>query len=186
MGMAQSVIRWTADLLESLPDDGNRYEVIDGELFVTPAPSELHQDVVVELLVLLREYTRSIGLKTLTAPFAVKFSNAREVQPDLLVVPARFDDKKRPFGERGELFLVVEVLSRTTSWRDRGIKRQVYQEQGVPEYWMIDCRERTLVRWRTRGTEYEVFTDTLSWQPVAGAAPLTIDLAALFRAVHGE
>jgi Uma2 family endonuclease len=116
----------------------------------------------------------------------VKFSNAREVQPDLLVVPARFDGRKRPFAKRGELLLVVEVLSRTTSSRDRGIKRQVYREQGVPEYWMIDAPERTLVRWRAQGTEYEVLADTLTWQPVAGANPLTIDLAALFRTVHGE
>ena len=186
MGMAQSLIRWTADLLESLPDDGNRYEVIDGELFVTPAPSETHQDVVMELAVLLREYTRAIGLKTIAAPFAVKFSKTREVQPDLLVVPARVGDAKRPFGKRGELPLVVEVLSRTTSWRDHGIKQRVYQEQGVPEYWIINARERTVDRWRPSDTAPEVLTDTLSWQPVAGADPLTLDLAALFRTVHGE
>ncbi len=186
MGMAQSIIRWTADLLESLPDDGNRYEVIDGELFVTPAPSELHQDVVAELTARMRDYVRGVGLKAIFAPFAVKFSKAREVQPDLLVVPARFDDKKRPFGKRGELLLVVEVLSRTTSWRDHGIKRRVYQQQGVPEYWIIDARERTVERWRTKDTDSEVLTETLTWQPVAGADPLTIDLTALFRTVHGE
>ncbi len=186
MGMAQSIIRWTADLLESLPDDGNRYEVIDGELFVTPAPSETHQDVIMELALLLREYTRGIGLKTIVAPFAVKFSRAREVQPDLLVVPGRFGDVKRPFGKRGELLLVVEVLSRTTSWRDHGIKRRVYQQQRVPEYWIVDARERSVERWRTKNTDSEVLTDTLTWQPIAGVDPLTIDLAALFRSVHGE
>ncbi len=186
MGMAQSLIRWTADLLESLPDDGNRYEVIDGELFVTPAPSETHQDVVLELAVLLREYTRAIGLKTIAAPFAVKFSKAREVQPDLLVVPARFGDTKRQFGKRGELSLVVEVLSRTTSWRDHGIKRRVYQQQRVPEYWIVDARDRSVERWRMKDTDSEVLTDTLTWQPVASADPLSIDLVALFRTVHGE
>jgi Uma2 family endonuclease len=186
MGMAQSLIRWTADLLESLPDDGNRYEVIDGELFVTPAPSRSHQTVVLELAVLLREYSRALGMQVLVAPFAVKFSREREVQPDILVVPAAGGDASIAFDSPGVLHLVIEVLSRTTSWRDRGIKRRLYQEQGVPEYWIIDARERTVERWRTKETAAEVFTDTLSWQPVAGADPLTIDLAALFRTVHGE
>ena len=186
MGMAQSTIRWTADLLESLPDDGNRYEVIDGELFVTPAPSRSHQTVVVELVVLLREYTRALGMQVLVAPFAVKFSRQREVQPDILVVPAAGGDASIAFDSPGVLRLVIEVLSRTTSWRDHGIKRRLYQEQGVPEYWIIDARERSVERWRTHDIDSEVLSSTLIWQPVAAADPLTIDLASLFRTVHGE
>ena len=186
MGMAQQLFRWTAELLDRLPDDGNRYEVIDGELFVTRAPSEPHQDVVLELAVRLREYCGPVGFKTLVAPFAVKFSNAREVQPDLIVVPMRYGEKERPFDQPNELILVVEVLSRTTSWRDHGVKRRVYQEQGVPEYWIVDWRERCVERWRAGSDAAEVLTTTLTWQPKADADPLTIDLAQFFRAVCGE
>ncbi len=186
MGMAQSRIYWTADMLDSLPDDGNRYEVIDGELYMTPAPSETHQDAIRVLLMLIHEYCTSIGLKPIFAPFAVKFSNAREVQPDMIVVPEHPGSDTRQFDQIGALSLVVEVLSKSTGYRDRGIKRDVYRQQGVPEYWIINPKVRTVEQWRAGSESAELCEGALSWQPVASHPALMIDIARYFRAVHGE
>jgi Uma2 family endonuclease len=115
----------------------------------------------------------------------IRFSNAREVQPDIIAVPSRVGDIRRPFDKAGELLLVVEVLSRTTGWRDRGLKRTAYMEQGVSEYWIVDAQERSATCLRGDYTSPEVVTDTLRWQPKPKHEALAIDLEALFRAVHG-
>src|SRR4051812_32345936 len=88
MGMPSLRRQWTADDLDELPDDGNRYEVIDGELFVTPAPTWRHQDAVVELASQLRTYLKleRVG-HALVSPADIRFSPKRAVQPDVFVTP---------------------------------------------------------------------------------------------------
>src|SRR3954469_14673547 len=111
--------RWTVDDLEDLPDDGQRYEVIDGELFVTPAPSWPHQRAVYELGRIIGDYLRGEKVGDLIiAPADVVFSPTRGVQPDLFVVP--LVDGKRPhrFEEVRRLLLAVEVLSPSTARAD--------------------------------------------------------------------
>ncbi len=93
MGMPLSRTDWTADMLDALPD-GQRYEVIDGELFVTPAPRDIHQFAIGELHLLLAPYAKLAGIDRLFAPSAVRFSDRREVQPDLLARP-RMPDGRR-------------------------------------------------------------------------------------------
>ena len=110
-----SVEDWfTADDLDSMPDDGQRYELLDGEILVTPAPRVIHQSVVTELTVLLHN-AKTAGMRVLTAPTDVRFSLKRQLQPDVLVVVDGPLDVPRI--EEPPL-LVVEVLSKTTRSRD--------------------------------------------------------------------
>ncbi len=101
----------TADDLALLPDDGNRYELIDGELFVTPAPIVLHQRAQMQLIARLLDYVTAHGMELLAAPTAVRASQWTEVQPDLLVLhrspPDVLDARWVPMPT---LALAVEIL----------------------------------------------------------------------------
>lgn len=184
MGMAASRPRWTVEMVRALPDDGNRYEIVDGELLVTPAPSLRHQDAVLELAVRLREYVREqcIG-HLIIAPADVEYDAHTMVEPDVFVVPLVRGRKPRTWQESGMLLLAVEVLSPSTARADRQIKRRVYQRHGVPEYWIVDVDARLIERWRPDDTRPEIVTDTIAWQPDPALAPLTLDLAHYFAEV---
>lgn len=187
MAMSQPERYWTADDLADLPDDGNRYEVIDGVLYVTPSPVDEHQDAADELMSLLRPYAKAVGLHVRSAPTAVGFSGAREVQPDLIVLRRIAGVTKPPaFKDVGRLELAVEVLSPSTARVDRGRKRALYQEEGVAEYWIVDTAARTVERWRHDSVEPEMLRDSLAWQPVAGRDALEIDLVEYFRQIWGD
>lgn len=187
MAMSQPAKYWTADDLVDLPDDGNRYEVIDGELFVTPTPSGRHQDVVSELILLLKPYARAVGLHLRGSPTAVKFSRRREVQPDLIVLPLMPDGGIPPeFTDVGHLVLAIEVLSPSTASLDKVQKRELYQAQGVDEYWIVDATARTVERWQPDSVVADVLRDTMTWQPVSGRDALEMDLVDLFRRAAGD
>lgn len=177
---------WTVAMVHSLPDDGNRYEVIDGMLLVSPAPAWLHQEAVGRLYVMLLSYVGGAGFHTLVAPAAVRWSPRTEAQPDVLVVPLVNARPPASFEDVGVLTLAVEVLSPSTTRADRFVKRREYQERRVAEYWIVDPVGRSMERWRPGDTRPEVLFDVLSWQPNPQVAPLVIDLAAYFRSVHGE
>jgi Uma2 family endonuclease len=139
---------WTVEAVRALADDGNRYEVIDGELFVTPAPSWTHQNAVLKMYRMLAGYLdREPYGHPMLAPADVAFSRTRSVQPDLFVVP--LVGAARPphhFDEVRRLLLVVEVLSPTTARADRVAKRVLFREEGVAEYWVIDLDARAVER----------------------------------------
>lgn len=135
MTTSYEVEEWfTADDLDSMPDDGNRYELLDGEVLVTPSPRVVHQAVQLELALLLRQALPP-GLRLLTAPMDVRFGPRRQLQPDLLVVPDEGLDAVRV---ESVPRLVVEVLSRGTRSRDLVSKRRAYEQEGVPSYWVVD------------------------------------------------
>jgi Uma2 family endonuclease len=185
MAMPTPHTDWTVEMVRALPDDGNRYEVIDGELLVSPSPSRLHQRAAGELFVILHAYLAGTDLEVLFAPFAVTWSARTEVQPDLLVAPSAHLRPLR-YGEGASVLeLVVEVLSPSSARTDRHRKRRLYQSQGVPEYWIVDPGSRLFERWRPGDEEPEVLLASLAWQPVAEREPLLIDLDAYFDAVHG-
>ncbi len=120
--------------LEDLPDDGHRYELIDGSLIVSPSPRHGHQTVVGNLHLLLRSACPA-ELQVVLAPFAVALADDTEVQPDLLVAQReRFTDKELP----GPPLLAVEVLSPSTRRVDLLLKRDRLQSAGVPSYWLVD------------------------------------------------
>ena len=184
MGMSLSRTEWTVEMLNALPDDGMRYEVIDGELLVTPAPAFVHQTAVHELALLLGPYVKAARLTLLTAPAAVTFSQRREVQPDLLVIP-RLPNGRRAsrFEDVGVLLLAVEVLSPSSLRTDRHTKRWVYQQERVAEYWIVDTDARIVERWIPDAIEPQALCNLMLWQPVLTQEPLTINLGQYFRDV---
>jgi len=186
MAMPAQPTEWTVDMVRALPDDGNRYEVIDGELFVTPAPSVFHQRAVRELLLLIDPYVRAhrIGEALMAPADVVVYGPRKFVQPDLFVVPLVNDAPMRAWTEVGRLLLAVEVLSPSTEHTDRGRKRRVYKEKGVPEYWVVDTDARTVERYRLDDS-FEILTESLEWRPDRDLPPLVIDLPACFDRVHG-
>ncbi|MBL8960401.1 MAG: Uma2 family endonuclease [Gemmatimonadetes bacterium] len=172
---------WTLEMLHALPEDGKRYELVDGQLLVSPSPSAAHQDVIGALYRVLWPWARQHGFDVYFAPLAITFSPRRELQPDLFVVP--FIDGRRTQDPKDltRLVLAIEVLSPSTARYDRVVKRPVYLEQGAAEYWIVDLDSRTVERW-LRGEERPELLDTsMSWTPPGAPAALDIDLADLFR-----
>lgn len=165
-----------------LPDDGKRYEVIDGELHVTPSPSPLHQRLSKRLQRQLEGYfeARDLG-EVFNAPLDVILSRHDIVEPDLLIVgnPAQVSQR----GIEGAPLLVVEVLSPSTLSRDRGMKAQRYAELGVAHYWILDPDARTLDCLRLEEGTYRRLVQACA--PNALHHPdwpdLAIDLDALWR-----
>lgn len=125
---------FTVDDLEAMPDDGNRYELIDGTLIVSPAPGTRHQKVVAKLLVAL-DAACPDDMHVLPAPFAIRPSTSTELQPDLVV--ARDEDlteKLLPVAP----WLAVEVLSPSSVINDLNNMKAAYERMGVPTYWVVD------------------------------------------------
>jgi Uma2 family endonuclease len=141
-------IRWQSADLELLPDNGNRYEIIDGELLVTRAPHWDHQNAILNLSVALVTWSRSTGLGRVSVTPGVIFTDDDNVIPDLVWISN--DRLARVLDESGHLLaapeLVVEVLSAGTDneRRDREVKRKLYAIRGVQEYWIIDWRRQQI------------------------------------------
>jgi Uma2 family endonuclease len=125
---------FTVHDLEAMPDDGRRYEIIDGMLLVTPAPGWSHQEMSAALYVTLRAACPA-ALRVLLAPFAVRTAPTNEVQPDVLV--ARYDDLTEACLPVAPV-LAAETLSRSTQLNDRNTKKAHYERLGVPSYWLLN------------------------------------------------
>ena len=181
MHMATKTAAWTADELERLPDDGNRYEVVDGELFVTPAPALVHQAVQMAFVSRLITYDPDKRIGWLfCAPADVHFDQHNQTQPDILIIPRTAGPRPRTWRSAPRPLLVVEILSPTTAWRDFGAKRDLYRRKRIPTYWIVDHEERLVHVVRT-GMPDVVARETLTWEPEGAAGALVIDLPALFR-----
>ena len=157
MAMPYPETEWTLEMVHALPDDGNRYELLDGDLLVTPAPSWDHQWVLRSLCRVIEGYVATIDtLEFLFAPAAVTFSLRRELQPDLFVFPVAPGQHATRFEDVGHLVVAVEILSPSTARIDRYRKRTVYQEERVDEYWIVDPSAPMIERWRPGDVEPEV------------------------------
>jgi len=146
--MALPQITWQD--VQQLPDDGNRYEAIEGDLHVTPAPSIRHQRISMRLVLALDELLVQPGLGELFhAPVGVEFPATEEgVQPDVVFVS---NERRGIVAEKwmmGPPDLVIEILSPTTARRDRGIKLRLYERQRVAEYWVVDPEHDAVDVWR--------------------------------------
>lgn len=188
MGMPAAVTSWTVDMLDALEDDGQRYEIIDGQLFVTPAPSDVHQLVVLELATRLSAYLRPASLaRVMTAPADVRKPDRKRnrVQPDVFVV--RLTDGKRPPYpyDLSDLLLTIEVESPGNPELDYRVKRALYLTHGVPEYWVVNAVAQIVSRFRSVDDPGEVFGQRITWHPAGMAEPLVIDLPALFADALG-
>ncbi len=177
---------WTVAKLHALPDDGNRYEIIDGVLHVTPSPAAGHQWVLLKLYDEIAPYARAIGITILLSPADIKYSERTVVQPDLFAFSNPSDTAPRTWDDVQPLLLAVEVVSPSTRRRDRGVKRELFHAEGVPEYWVLDASRRQIERWRPASTAAEVLTASLAWQPHPTHEPLIVDLVSFFRRVTGD
>ena len=142
---------------EALPADGRRYELHEGELSVTPAPSPKHQEVSLNLVVALHHHmkTRSLG-KVLNAPIDCILSDVTIVQPDIVYLENSRLPAISTRGIEGAPTLVVEILSPSTTQIDRGVKFQLYARHGVPYYWIVDHDARGIEAYRLAEGTYQL------------------------------
>ena len=183
--------RWSADeartLNEANPHNWPRYEVIDGELLVSPAPRSLHQDAVLLLARRLSDYTDRTQMgHTMIGPADIELEPDSVVSPDLFVTKLVNGRKPRNWKEVDGLWLVAEVLSPSTARYDRVIKRGYFKRNQVPEYWVVDLDARVVERWRPNDDRPEMAFGTLVWAPDPGVEPITLSLLDLFHEVYGE
>jgi Uma2 family endonuclease len=137
---ASSRVKLTYDDFVLFPDDGKRHEIIDGEHYVTPSPNTRHQQILLNLVLVIGSWleTHSMG-RIFFAPFDVIFSDFDVVEPDLLYISnQRAAEVLTDTHVRGTPELVVEVGSPGTRQRDETIKRRLYERAGVDEYWVVD------------------------------------------------
>mgnify|MGYP003576234289 CR=1 FL=1 len=185
--MAMPATHWTAEMVRALPDDGKRYEVIDGELLVTPAPSWRHQEAVLAMAMTLRPYVESYRVgRVIISPADVAFDEETLVQPDVFITPLVEGPRPREWSEVKSLLLAVEVLSPSTARADRQVKLRLFRRQRVPEYWIVDVDARLVERWPPEGGRPEILAEQLEWRLDAVLPPLVIDLPSYFREVAGE
>lgn len=169
---------YTREEVLALPDDGNRYELVHGELLVSPSPRYRHQSAVLRLATILDQYARTHKVGTpMISPADLAFGrDDLMVQPDLFVIAAP-PGATREWHDVRALLLVVEVLSPSTSRYDRFTKRRLYQELGVPLYWIIDPEEHRAEVWTPEASAPLFEAGRLTWHPDGAGAPLVIDLA---------
>lgn len=183
MAMPVVVPRYTLRDLESFPDDGSRYELLDGVLLVTPGPAPLHQLVAQRISTALAEYLRPADVARVFAPGTVEIEPGVHLEPDVLVVPA---DALRG-GLQADTrwtaihswWLAVEVSGKGSTPYDRDYKTPAYLALGVREVWRVDLTGRVVFVSRPDARE-EGSTDRIVWQPPEMNAPLTLSVPALF------
>ena len=173
---------WTYSDYASLPDDGQKYEVIDGEVYVTPAPTLTHQDIIGRLYRILIDYVEEHQLGRVFFDVDLLFVSGQFLRPDLVYVPA---ERSQALGDRGVEVtpgLVVEVLSPGSRQTDRVKKPPRYRDFGVPEYWVVDPVTRVVEVYALARemTTPEKFADVFEFQPNSDVAPLRIEVARLF------
>jgi Uma2 family endonuclease len=178
--MATQLKRWTLEELHSLPDDGNKYELIHGELFLTPPPNDDHETILARLTRILDPYVAANRLGHVYHPRAVFRFKGSEVEPDLMVrqeapgTGSAWETAPPPI-------LIVEVFSPSTRRRDLMQKKDFYMEDAeLAEYWMVDG-DRREIRVARPGEPDQVATDILVWHPSGPSESLTIRLSDVFR-----
>ncbi|MGH7515834.1 MAG: Uma2 family endonuclease [Gemmatimonadales bacterium] len=170
----------------ALPEDrARRHELLDGTYVVTPSPSYRHQKAVMALYERLRAAVAARSdLTLLPLPGDIVLGPRSVVEPDLFLIP-RPASSNVHWRDVTTPLLAVEVLSRGTAARDRGVKRQLYQKARVPEYWIVDLDSRLIERWRPEDERPEILRDKLVWQPPGSSEVAEIDLAKFFAEVSG-
>src|SRR2546430_1411509 len=168
--------RWTLEEVEELIERREgytpRYELVDGELLVTPAPSNRHQRIAFELAVLLRAYVLQHQLgEVKLGPGAVRLDPATYFEPDVYVVPAVNGRRQTAALLVTRLLLAAEVLSPSSSRHDRITKRRYFQRHGVPEYWVVDGFARAFEIWHPGDERAALADDRLTWHPQGAPAP---------------
>ena len=181
--------RWTAADVRALTSEERawpRYELIDGELLVTPAPRTAHQYAVMEMWDVLNRYLETVPVgSVLTSPSDLELAPDTITQPDVFIVPLDtvLAGDVMQWPDVKSLLLAVEILSPSSLRTDRITKRDFYLAHGVEEYWIVDLEARVVERWRPLAETPEILRDRIVWTPREGAA-LVIDLPAWFLRVE--
>jgi Uma2 family endonuclease len=170
-------------MVRALPNDGKCYEVVHGELLVTPAPRAWHQEVVHRMGRVLDDYLARVRVGHLfQSPADISWSGDTLVQPDLFVVPLG-EARTLDWTQMKSLLLAVEVLSPSTARADRFTKRRLYQEVGIPTYWIVDPDARTIEVWTPNTTLPAVEHESVTWRPEGAHESLVVEIAELFRPI---
>ncbi len=181
MGMAVSIPFYTVDDLDRFPDDGNRYELLEGVLIVTPAPSHRHQVIATRLAAYLMFGIGAKGEAGVVTPGVVLRPPRTQLEPDVLVYPARFTANLK-WTAITEHWLAVEIFSPSSKIYDREFKRGAYLTLGVHEVWLVDADERTIEVSRA-DFGGEVSRDRVVWAIPGGDRSVTIELNDLFEGI---
>lgn len=192
MGMpAQEKQRWTArevrELIAAAPHATPRYELVDGELLVTPSPGPPHQWAVTRLLFELALYLREQPVAdVLTSPSDIEVEAEQVTQPDIFILSnAEADRITRDGFPAHDLLVAIEVVSPSSARYDRVTKRALYHRR-IPEYWVVDVDARIIERWRQGHDRPEIVTGILEWTPEGATRPFTVDLPSLFASAWRE
>lgn len=182
MGMAAPVF-YTADMVRALPEDGNRYETVRGELLVTPAPRLWHEEIVYRLTFALREYLRaeSVG-HAFGGRSDISWGPDTLIEPDVFVAPLE-QVRTLDWARVKTLLLVVEVLSPSSRRADRFTKRVEYQRQNISCYWIVDPDQHQVEIWSPADTFPKIERERLVWHPAGSVHPLVLPLEELFRPI---
>jgi len=182
MGMA-APLYYSAEMVRALPDDGNRYETVHGELLVTPAPRAWHQQVARRILVRLDRVLEAHPVGNLFySPADISWGDDVLVQPDLFVVELE-QARSMDWSRMKNLLLSVEVLSPTTARYDRFTKRRLYQEVGIPLYWIVDPDQKHVEVWTPESEFPTVEREVVKWKPEGIEEEFVLDLGELFTPI---
>jgi len=139
MAQTAQTIQWTYEDYLAFPEDGKRYEIIEGDCFMSPAPTTKHQRISRRLLYVLEDYfLRTKAGEVFDAPTDVILSDINIVQPDILVVLAARGSIITEKNIQGAPDLVIEIISESTRKTDETTKKKIYEQYGVLEYWIVD------------------------------------------------
>lgn len=173
---------YTADMVREMPEDGNKYELVYGELLVTPTPRLLHQLVVMRLTFALTQYAERYAIGyVFGVPGNITWGRTDVLlQPDLFVAPLE-EVRTNDWEQVRSLMLVVEVLSPSSMKSDRFAKRRRYQDARVPLYWVVDANQQRVEIWTPDDSFPRVELERLIWHPAGVGQAFLLELQELFR-----
>lgn len=183
--------RWTIDEVERLIAQREgytpRYELLDGELLVTPGPNGRHQRIIAELFRRIDPYVRQHRLgEVRLGPGEVRLTPDAYFEPDLYVVPSVDGKRPRALATVTRLLLAAEVLSPASVRHDRITKRRFFQGHGVPAYWVVDGDAEAFEVWHPGDRRGELLDEQLVWRPEASREAFTLDVRDFFVTIADE
>jgi Uma2 family endonuclease len=193
MGMVAIRHHWSAaqvrELIARAPLHSPRYELIDGELVVTPSPGVPHQDAQGRLMALLVPYSlRNAFFKVWVSPADIELEEESITQPDIFVLPAEIktDDSPVTWRDVDRLYLAIEILSPGSMRADRILKRNLYMRTSVAEYWIVDIDAQVIERWKPDVATPEIISETMRWLPAGASEPLEFNVREFFEKVRKD
>ena len=161
-----------------------RYELVDGELLVTPAPTLRHQRIVLELAARLRTFLSATEVgEVVVGPVEVHMQSGEYDEPDLFVLPLIDGHRRLSVAGASHPRLVCEVLSPSLIRHDRLTKRRAFQRNAIPEYRIVDGEAEVFEVWQLGDERPAIVDDRLDWAPVGAREAFSLDVRAFFASV---